>query len=336
MTHAEFQGFCTQLDVLIGEAGDASIGIPASKLAVFRQNLELFTDYSKTTTASDITPSLQAADAERTRLYKGILRKLQGMQNFRSSSAEAVWPRVEHLILNVYDGSVASETMIGRSASLASFLTDLRKFSDAELQTLGIASRLTALETANQSFDALSVARAKQVASVPKAAAATVRTKLADCIEEMFRALSFWANTEYIPEIGDPQAESYPAAATAFIDSLNALISRVCRTARTESGTASGTTSGTTSETTESGNNGTTESSESTSGSTESSGTTGSETDQTGSGSTENTESGNSSESSENSGTSENTDNTNTGGSDDGNSGSDDGGDDDDDDDVFA
>ncbi len=227
MPQADFLGFCTLYQKHLAQLGEAPFGLETTTLERFQSHLNQFTDCCKTTQASQLTGSVQEADAERSRLFKGLRGKLQNLQYCSRPDVVKLFPRVKKYITDLYGPDIATHAANRKTALINGLLLDLQKFSTAELSTLGISADMQALDAANELYLTHAVNRNIEKGAQSLGYSATVRNALLEDVQVIGNAACFWANRT---ELADNEKE-YPTQAQQFIAAVNAMIGRIRQSA---------------------------------------------------------------------------------------------------------
>lgn len=227
MPQADFLGFCTLYQKHLAQLGEAPFGLETATLERFRGHLNQFTDCCKSTQASQLTGSVQEADAERSRLFKGLRSKLQNLQYCSRPDVVKLFPRVKKYITDLYGPDIATHAANRKTALISGLLLDLQKFSTADLNTLGISADMQALDAANELFLTHAVNRNIERGSQSLGFSATVRNALLEDVQVIGNAACFWANRT---ELADNEKE-YPMQAQQFVAAVNAMIGRMRQSA---------------------------------------------------------------------------------------------------------
>ncbi len=190
---AEFAAFCLSVKELIAQAGAENLGLKSGLFEQFGQKLALLNDAVNATQGSDKTPIIAQYDEERDRYFRYIRNVLANLRNSIDPHLAALYETANTKILRVYPASIAHEASQQETAHLTGFIVDMRKYFGDELSKLGIASALTALETANGNFQKTYLARTEELSNYPEGATQQYRAELEQLYAQIEVTVNYWA-----------------------------------------------------------------------------------------------------------------------------------------------
>ena len=209
LKNAEHVAFFNNVAIEIEKKTAESLGLTVSQMQAYRTAIDAEQDIVNRSMASTYTAEMEAMDAERDRLYRLVRLKLQACLLANAGSAQAkLAESVEKNLINKYGNDIVGMAYQEETALLRGFILDVTNFFDEDqIQTLGITSELTDLQTANDSFADLYNERAVERSY----STAEMTKKLRAATEELYRLLAlhleFKANTDS-SEIGVACGES--------------------------------------------------------------------------------------------------------------------------------
>jgi hypothetical protein len=157
---------------------------------------------------SELTVEIEAQDARRDTTLQGLVRTVQGLTYHPDETIRAAAIRVK-VLLDHY-GNIRERAYNEQSAAIDDLLRELRTAEHAPLiATLGLASWLTALETDNNKFVELVLARHAEAVNRPdvdmKSARATLDAILREILDRIEAQVTLYgmtsASADYKPFI---------------------------------------------------------------------------------------------------------------------------------------
>lgn len=223
LNNAEFVAFFINLANLIERAEASKLGLDQSVMTKFAQTKEALVDQVRMTMASDLTQDMHDATDKRTRMFKLCNYSLQKVL-ITDGPAKALSHRVETLILKPYSLAILQLPQQELTTVLSGFIFDMRnKFTEDDLDDLGVSSELTNLESANQEFIAAYANRSEQRAETTSALTVKLRSDMHELYLSIIFQVQFYANS-----LATENADK-ATACTAFIAIVNEVLADVKR-----------------------------------------------------------------------------------------------------------
>ena len=154
LNNAEITAFFINVQKVLTDANRENLGVESTTLSSYNTSLQKLMDQVYTTTGSQYTQEMKAADAKRDLLYKKIRLKLQAVEIAEEGSRLLKYVDVvETYLLGKYGVRVPQMAYQEESAILSGFIYDLRdKLDDDAIEELGIEDDIAKLELANTAF----------------------------------------------------------------------------------------------------------------------------------------------------------------------------------------
>ena len=164
LRNAEHVAFFNNVVVELTKFDATDLGLTAEKITKFKAAVNDEQDIVLKAQGSMYTADMQALDEERDRLYRMIRLKLQAICLASADSPLASYKvSLEKYILNKYSTDIVSLAYQEEGAHLAGFDMDMRaRFSDDELEQMGLSEDLNLLQTANKTFSDMYNQRANE------------------------------------------------------------------------------------------------------------------------------------------------------------------------------
>ena len=222
LNNAEITGYYINVQKAITSGDTPNLGL-SEVLPAYSAKLQQLIDQVYTTTGSEYTAAMLAADVKRDQTYKRIRLRLQMVDVAEDNAAiKAVKDVVKTHLLAKYGAKVPQLPYQEESAILQGFVYDLQdKLGNDGMTALGLTEDVTALDDANTAFITAYNAR-----SVERAEGDTgLTTKLRQEMFAIYQQVCFI--TQYLANSTDEENAAKAEACQAFIAVLNVLLADV-------------------------------------------------------------------------------------------------------------
>ncbi len=179
---------------VIDNAGYAQLGIKEADYQAFCLNYNKLSDAVNATQGSDKTTQINAYDEERDNQFRFIRNILANLKYSTDKELAGLYETANTKILKVYPSNIANEPKQEETAHIIGFAIDIRKYFGEHLNKLGIATALTALETANGNFLATFLDRSNELANQVEKATETYRAELEKIYARMELTINYNAS----------------------------------------------------------------------------------------------------------------------------------------------
>ena len=222
LNNAEITGFFINLQKAMTSDDPATLGL-SEVVDPYADTLQRLIDQVYTTTGSEYTAAMLAADEKRDQTYKRIRLRLQMVDVAEDNAAiKAVKDVVKTHLLSKYGAKVPQLPYQEETAIIEGFLYDLEdKLGTEGMDALGITTDYTALEDANNAFVTAYNARSVERAEGDTGLTVKIREEMISLYMQICFITQFLANS-----VDDENAEK-AAACQAFIGVLNVILSDV-------------------------------------------------------------------------------------------------------------
>ena len=198
LNNAEFVGLMINLSNLIERSEASKLGLDQTLVTNFDAKKQQLIDQVRVSAASELTVEMNAAHEKRIRQFKLVnytLRKVEVAP--KGSSILQFADRVSTLILKPYPLSITRLPQQELTTVLSGLIYDMRhKFTEDDLDDLGVATELTNLESANQEFIAAYANRVAQRAEAGSALTQQLRLEMVDLYMSICFTSQYYANSE--------------------------------------------------------------------------------------------------------------------------------------------
>ena len=222
LNNAEITGYYINVQKAITSGDTPNLGL-SEVLPAYQAKLQQLIDQVYTTTGSEYTAAMLAADVKRDQTYKRIRLRLQMVDVAEDNAAiKAVKDVVKTHLLAKYGAKVPQLPYQEESAIIQGFIYDLHdKLGNDGMAALGLTEDVTALDDANTAFITAYNAR-----SVERAEGDTGLTlKLRQEMFAIYQQVCFI--TQYLANSTDEENAAKAEACQAFIAVLNVLLADV-------------------------------------------------------------------------------------------------------------
>ena len=222
LNNAEITGYYINVQKAITSGDTPNLGL-TEVLPAYSAKLQQLIDQVYTTTGSEYTAAMLAADVKRDQTYKRIRLRLQMVDVAEDNAAiKAVKDVVKTHLLAKYGAKVPQLPYQEESAIIQGFIYDLHdKLGNDGMAALGLTEDVTALDDANTAFITAYNAR-----SVERAEGDTgLTTKLRQEMFAIYQQVCFIV--QYLANSTDEENAAKAEACQAFIAVLNVLLADV-------------------------------------------------------------------------------------------------------------
>ena len=218
LNNPEFSAFIGNFLKLLSASDLASLGMTQQDVAAIEAEAKRLTDQVYTTTGSEHTASMQAADLARDTIFKRIRLKLQAVEVAEEGSELLkLADKVRVNFLSKYGANIPQKAYQEETAILKGFLLDLNdKLTEDEQEMLGVAGDIMKLEKANNDFQKAYHDRTGERAEGDTGLTAQLRTSLGNLYDRAMLTIVYLAN-------GSDEAKA--TASTTFVKNLNVILS---------------------------------------------------------------------------------------------------------------
>jgi len=223
LNNAEFVGFFINLRRLIIQSEAEQLGFDEGVMTNFESLLGKLNDQVKVSASSAITMEMESANQKRVNLYKRIVYKLKGVELAEDGSSMASLKlAVSTYLLKPYSlTNVTRLPMQELTTVLSGFILDAKsKFSEDDLDDLGIVTELSNLEIANDGFIAAYTRRSEE-----RAETSGLTPVLRQQMYELYLSMCYQA--QYLANSTLASNATKAAACQPFIGVLNEILSDV-------------------------------------------------------------------------------------------------------------
>ncbi len=219
LNNAEITAFYINLQKAINNSEAANLGLTAV-IPLFDATLTKLVNQVYSTTGSEYTAAMKAADSKRDQIYKRIRLRLQMVDVAEDNEAlNACKDVVKAHLLSQYGAIIPQLPYQEESAILKGFLVDLRSKLDSDAITaLGIGSDIAALESANNEFIELYASRAAEKALGDTGLTLKLRAEM----YQYYQQICF--TTQYIANSTEETLAEKAPVCQSFIAVLNVLL----------------------------------------------------------------------------------------------------------------
>ena len=218
LNNPEFSAFIGNFLKLLSASDLASLGMTQQDVAAIEAEAKRLTDQVYTTTGSEHTASMQAADLARDTIFKRIRLKLQAVEVAEEGSELLkLADKVRVNFLSKYGANIPQKAYQEETAILKGFLLDLNdKLTEDEQEMLGVTGDIMKLEKANNDFQKAYHDRTGERAEGDTGLTAQLRTSLGNLYDRAMLTIVYLAN-------GSDEAKA--TASTTFVKNLNVILS---------------------------------------------------------------------------------------------------------------
>ena len=204
LKNAEHVAFFNNVVLELGKFDVSDLGVTAEQLGKFKQAVGMEQDIVLKSQGSMYTKDMQALDEERDRLYRMIRLKMQAVCLASADSPLATYKApLEKYILGKYSTDIVALPYQEESAHLAGFDLDMRtRFTDEELEQMGIGQDLGLLKTANDTFSDMYNQRANERAGSTAELTKKLRAETEEQYDFFRLHIEYMANTAAETEKG--------------------------------------------------------------------------------------------------------------------------------------
>ena len=219
LNNAEITGFFINVRKAITMSDPTALGL-TEVVTPYDDTLQRLIDQVYTTTGSQYTAAMLAADEKRDQTYKRIRLRLQMVDVAEDNAAiKAVKDIVKTHLLSKYGSKVPQLPYQEETAIIEGFLYDLDdKLGDDGMNALGISEDYTALEAANNAFVAAYNARSVERAEGDTGLTVKLRGEMISLYMQICFIVQFLANSV------DAENAEKAVACQSFIGVLNVIL----------------------------------------------------------------------------------------------------------------
>jgi len=194
MSNGYFVAFHQGNSALIEQYEAKNLGIQEADFAQYKSKIKQINDAVLSTQGSDKTSLIQTYDDERDNLYRFVRNIFANLKNATQTELKSLYPTAKSKILKVYGSNLASENYQEETAHINGFIVDVRKYFGKDLETLNLSAALTALEAANNNFQAAFLNRSDELAGIELGATKKLRSDIEDLYAKMACAINYGAS----------------------------------------------------------------------------------------------------------------------------------------------
>ena len=222
LNNAEITGYYINVQKAITSGDTPNLGL-SEVLPAYSAKLQQLIDQVYTTTGSEYTAAMLAADVKRDQTYKRIRLRLQMVDVAEDNAAiKAVKDVVKTHLLAKYGAKVPQLPYQEESAIIQGFLYDLQdKLGSDGMTALGLTEDVTALDDANTAFITAYNARATERAEGDTGLTLKLRQEMFAIYQQVCFIVQYLANST------DEENAAKADACQAFIAVLNVLLADV-------------------------------------------------------------------------------------------------------------
>ena len=222
LNNAEITGYYINVQKAITSGDTPNLGL-SEVLPAYSAKLQQLIDQVYTTTGSEYTAAMLAADVKRDQTYKRIRLRLQMVDVAEDNAAiKAVKDVVKTHLLAKYGAKVPQLPYQEESAIIQGFLYDLQdKLGSDGMTALGLTEDVTALDDANTAFITAYNARATERAEGDTGLTLKLRQEMFAIYQQVCFIVQYLANST------DEENAAKATACQAFIAVLNVLLADV-------------------------------------------------------------------------------------------------------------
>ncbi len=219
LNNAEITAFYINLQKAINNFEAVNLGLSAVT-PLYDATLTKLINQVYSTTGSEYTAAMKAADSKRDQIYKRIRLRLQMVDVAEENEGlNACKDTVKAHLLSQYGAIIPQLPYQEESAILKGFLVDLRSKLDSDAITaLGIGSDIAALESANNEFIELYASRAAEKAEGDTGLTLKIRAEM----YQYYQQICF--TTQYIANSTEETLVEKAPVCQDFIGVLNVLL----------------------------------------------------------------------------------------------------------------
>ena len=220
LSHAYHVAFLSNVKADIDKYGAAVLGLDTALYDRFCESLEAEQDIVNRARASAFTRQLAEHDQTRDNYFRRIYYKLKNAEN--DSMNEAITPELVATInahfLSQYPLTVTTEANQVETAKIRGFIKDLRQFLYESFTVLQITADIEILETANDSYEEIYMARIREKSDT------AVSTECRANTEAAFLVISYTLAATANMSSTDAETQVRIGMCGNVIDEINVLI----------------------------------------------------------------------------------------------------------------
>ena len=222
LNNAEITGYYINVQKAITSGDTPNLGL-SEVLPAYSAKLQQLIDQVYTTTGSEYTAAMLAADVKRDQTYKRIRLRLQMVDVAEDNAAiKAVKDVVKTHLLAKYGAKVPQLPYQEESAIIQGFIYDLHdKLGNDGMTALGLTEDVTALDDANTAFITAYNARSVERAEGDTGLTLKLRQEMFAIYQQVCFIVQYLANST------DEENAAKAEACQAFIAVLNVLLADV-------------------------------------------------------------------------------------------------------------
>ena len=222
LNNAEITGYYINVQKAITSGDTPNLGL-SEVLPAYSAKLQQLIDQVYTTTGSEYTAAMLAADVKRDQTYKRIRLRLQMVDVAEDNAAiKAVKDVVKTHLLAKYGAKVPQLPYQEESAIIQGFVYDLQdKLGNDGMTALGLTEDVTALDDANTAFITAYNARSVERAEGDTGLTLKLRQEMFAIYQQVCFIVQYLANST------DEENAAKAEACQAFIAVLNVLLADV-------------------------------------------------------------------------------------------------------------
>ena len=198
LNNQEFVGLMINLQKVLTDANRENLGLPAAILSQFNTLLQKMMDQVYTSSGSQFTQQMKAADEKRGTIYRRVRLKLQCVDYAEEGSRLLKYAEmVRNEILSKYGAGVPQMPMQEETAVVSGLIYDLRdKLDDDAIEELALEDDIAKLELANTAFVKAYNARTNEKAEQEQQKTTLLRQELSEMFQRVGLTVQYNANLQ--------------------------------------------------------------------------------------------------------------------------------------------
>jgi len=223
LTNVYHVSFHSSVSNLVQTFTAAELGLDSNLFEQYKYQIVREQDLVNRTTASDKTVLIRTSDTERCRIFRYVLGTISNMKYSNVPEIVQGAPVAESKILSKYGLSIVKEADQKKTALIRGFVFDVQQFLRGYITGLGIESALTALTTANESFQTSFLERVDEQATVSMSSK-ELRAQTDHSYQKIVVAVNYFASLDTATDETSVTRREY---CQVFIKDLNTLQKRL-------------------------------------------------------------------------------------------------------------
>jgi len=219
LTNAFHASFHHAIVSQIIETGEASLGLSTGFGNAYKQAVDTEQDIVNRTLGSAKTDALRAQDTLRDNYFRAVRNVLKNAKYSSVADITALYDTIYKKLLKPYPSSILAEGDHEESSHLRGFIVDVKQYlTSAEINKLGIAADLAALETANEAFETTYLERNDEYVQNPAGYGAQCREEVDKYWGKLVHTLNYYANET---DNADGTVKMVAEETSTFVDNIN-------------------------------------------------------------------------------------------------------------------